>query len=90
MSKSAFTEVEAKSPERELPKLRRNLGGKQLDVFEELVLWFETVVGDQGKILERNLFIHLGHLAFDLIDRAGHDQPRVEHPLQQGPAAFAE
>ena len=77
-------------PDRVLRKLRCDLGGKQLDVFEELVLWFETVVGDQGKILERNLFIHLGHLAFDIIDCAGHDQPRVEHPLQQGPTAFAE
>ena len=51
---------------------------------------FEPVVGNQRKVLERNLLIDLGHLAFDVIDRARHDQPRVEHPLKHGPTALAQ
>ena len=46
-----------------------------------LVLWLEAVLTDQGKILERNLFVDLGHLPFHIIDRARHDQAGFQYAL---------
>ena len=59
-----------------LRKLRRDLRRKQLYILEQLLLGFEAVVANQGKVLERNLLVNFGYLLFDLIHRTRHDQSR--------------